>query len=394
MASGLTAHALRLSRQNLPAAACTLYTQKRNAGSDLAACKRGRGGRSSFSGVVATVFGASGFMGRHVVNRLGKIGSQVIIPYRGDTYRVARLKLCGDLGQILFTPIDSIYHEDQIRRAMMHSNLVINLIGKDYETDSYDFHDLFVDAPATIARIAKEMGVERLIHFSHLNADPNPPDLIYFGEDIPRGNSMLKKKFEGDQLVRELFPEATIFRPADIYGIKDWYIYKYLYHRRYNKLRHVIPIWRMGLDTVKQPVFSGDVATGVINAVFDNDAPGNTYYCVGPQRYTLNNMVEHLTKVSFRPMRQVEDLDVTYSRKLVRQRRNRIVNVDSLQREALSDFIVDKEKAKTLEDLGVQPRSLKDMAPIVTNPYVSYKSMDKEYHKRTYPIPELVAVDD
>ena len=59
---------------------------------------------------------------------------------------------------------------------------------------SYDFHDLFVDAPATIARIAKEMGVERLIHFSHLNADPNPPDLIYFGEDIPRGNSMLKKK--------------------------------------------------------------------------------------------------------------------------------------------------------------------------------------------------------
>ena len=65
-----------------------------------------------------------------------------------------------------------------------------------------------------------------------------------------------------------------------------------------------------------------------------------------------------------------------------------------LFQEALSDFIVDKEKAQTLEDLGVQPRSLKDMAPIVTNPYVSYKSMDKEYHKRTYPIPELVAVDD
>lgn len=42
-------------------------------------------------------------------------------------------------------------------------------------------------------------------------------------------------QWEGDQLVREIFPEAIIFRPADIYGIKDWYFYKYIYHRKYNK---------------------------------------------------------------------------------------------------------------------------------------------------------------
>ena len=39
---------------------------------NLAAYRRGKGGRASFSGVVATVFGASGFLGRYVVNRLGK----------------------------------------------------------------------------------------------------------------------------------------------------------------------------------------------------------------------------------------------------------------------------------------------------------------------------------
>jgi hypothetical protein len=32
----------------------------------------------------------------------GKIGTQVIIPYRADPYDVQRLRLCGDLGQILF----------------------------------------------------------------------------------------------------------------------------------------------------------------------------------------------------------------------------------------------------------------------------------------------------
>uniref|UniRef100_A0A0A9Y6A5 NADH dehydrogenase [ubiquinone] 1 alpha subcomplex subunit 9, mitochondrial n=1 Tax=Lygus hesperus TaxID=30085 RepID=A0A0A9Y6A5_LYGHE len=69
-----------------------------------AAMKRGTGGRSSFSGIVATVFGASGFLGRYVVNRLGKIGTQLILPYRGDFDEMRRLKLSGDLGQVLFLP--------------------------------------------------------------------------------------------------------------------------------------------------------------------------------------------------------------------------------------------------------------------------------------------------
>ena len=64
--------------------------------------KRGRGGRSSFSGVVATVFGATGFIGRYVVNHLARIGSQVMVPYRGDELDYRHLKLMGDLGQVLF----------------------------------------------------------------------------------------------------------------------------------------------------------------------------------------------------------------------------------------------------------------------------------------------------
>lgn len=63
---------------------------------------------------------------------------------------------------------------------------------------SYDFHDLYVDGAVQIAKIAKEMGVERLIHFSHLNADPKRTDLIHFGDDIPKGNSMLQKKVKSN----------------------------------------------------------------------------------------------------------------------------------------------------------------------------------------------------
>jgi hypothetical protein len=83
--------------------------------------RRGGGGRSSFSGIVATVFGAQGFVGGATVNRLGiffelsleimiflflfiaKEGSQIIVPYRGDVYGLRELRVLGDLGQILFT---------------------------------------------------------------------------------------------------------------------------------------------------------------------------------------------------------------------------------------------------------------------------------------------------
>eukprot|EP01084_Bolivina_argentea_P189978 326598_1 len=62
------------------------------------------GGRSSVSGVRATVFGASSALGRHIVNQLGRMGSQVILPYRGDGTEVKDHRLMGDLGQIVPLP--------------------------------------------------------------------------------------------------------------------------------------------------------------------------------------------------------------------------------------------------------------------------------------------------
>ena len=85
------------------------------------AVKRGAGGRSSFSGIVATVFGSTGFVGRYVVNKLGvytesvifccdlsnlsaypagRVGSQIVVPLRGDEHDYRHLRLMGDLGQI------------------------------------------------------------------------------------------------------------------------------------------------------------------------------------------------------------------------------------------------------------------------------------------------------
>lgn len=118
---------------------------------NLSALKRGTGGRSSFNGLVVTIFGSTGFMGRAVANKFGKIGSQLILAYRGDSYDAGRLKLVGDLGQVLF----HFYHlrdEASIRDAVKYSNVVVNLVGRDWKTKNFTLNDVNVEGARRIAR--------------------------------------------------------------------------------------------------------------------------------------------------------------------------------------------------------------------------------------------------
>uniref|UniRef100_A0A2P2JDN3 NAD-dependent epimerase/dehydratase domain-containing protein n=1 Tax=Rhizophora mucronata TaxID=61149 RepID=A0A2P2JDN3_RHIMU len=103
--------------------------------------RKGTGGRSSVSGIIATVFGATGFLGRYLVQQLAKMGSQVLVPFRGSEDSPRHLKLMGDLGQIVpmkYNPRD----ENSVKAVMAKANVVINLIGREYETRNYSFEEV------------------------------------------------------------------------------------------------------------------------------------------------------------------------------------------------------------------------------------------------------------
>lgn len=260
---------------------------------NLAAMKRGRGGRSSFSGDVVTVFGANGFLGRGVCNRLGKNGSQMIFPYRGDHYKMMRLKVVGDLGQVLFCPFEA-RDEDSIRRAIQHSNIVINLVGRGIETKNFSFEDVNVTFPATLARICREMGVKRLVHMSSINARAEPERAF-----LPKGSKWLRTKYQGELAVREEFPDATIFRASDIYGQGDAFLNGIFSIMTQNGFRG-IPLFMKGHYTVKQPVWMTDVTTGIINSLHEPAALGQTYEAVGPQRLTHHELIRYLYALTSR----------------------------------------------------------------------------------------------
>ncbi|XP_063784561.1 NADH dehydrogenase [ubiquinone] 1 alpha subcomplex subunit 9, mitochondrial [Pseudophryne corroboree] len=322
----------------------------------------GRPGRSAVSGVVATVFGATGFLGRYVVNKLGRIGSQVVIPYRCDQYDIMYLRPMGDLGQLTFMEWDPRDREST-KRALQYSDVVINLVGKEWETSNFSFEDVFVNIPKDIALLAREAGVEKLVHVSHLNADIKSP------------SKYLRNKAVGEEAVRELFPEAIIVKPSEIYGREDSFLNYYANMRWFGG----VPLISFGQKTVKQPIYVSDVAKALVNIAKDPDSFGKTYALVGPHRYLLQDMVKYIFAVAHRPLLQYP---------LPRPIYHLIAKFFELNpfdkwttRDKVDRFHITDKKFPDLpglEDLGIVPTPLEQKAIEVLRRHRKYRWLDAE----------------
>lgn len=333
--------------------------------------KRGTGGRSSFNGIVCTIFGCSGFVGNSLSIRLGKIGTQLILPHRCDPYHIRELKVGGDLGQVYYHPFD-LKDEESIIRTIKYSNVVINLIGQNYETSNFSFDDVHVEGARTLARLAKKCNVERFIHMSCLNAEEKPTPMIIQG-----GSKMLKSKWRGEVAVREEFPEATIVRPSVIYGRMDNFISHYMSTDR--TTFEYIPLWHKGEKTEKQPVYIHDVISGLVAIIRNPDTAGKTYQFVGSQRYKLNNLVNMMFDIKMKYVGNhmlVSDMKynpylwmkVAFAEFIAPVHRTIDLSWEILEFHHATDKI--DKNLPTLEDLGVTPTDLKKILPWEVEPYV------------------------
>ncbi|KAI0328869.1 NADH dehydrogenase [Cubamyces sp. BRFM 1775] len=235
-------------------------------------------GRSATTGHIATVFGCTGFMGRYLVAKLAKAGTQVIVPYRDEDEK-RHLKVTGDLGQIVSMEWD-LRRPDQIEECLRHSDIVYNLVGREYETKNFSYDDVHAKGAGDIAHIAAQSGVDRFVHVSHLNAAHDSPSAFY------------RSKAAGEERVKEAFPNATIVRPSIMFGYEDRLLNNIAFWPIWWKLNH--------MKTKVRPVHALDVAQALANVIQIPSMPG-TFNLPGPSTMTYEYLLTLVSTVTYNP---------------------------------------------------------------------------------------------
>jgi NADH dehydrogenase len=237
---------------------------------------------------LATVFGGSGFIGRHVVQRLAAAGWRVRVATR-DPEGAIYLRPRGDVGQV--EPVYADLTKDfSVQAAVERADLVINLVGILYERGRQSFQAIHVDGAARIAAAAKAAGVKQLVQVSALGADEASE------------SAYARSKAAGEKAVLEAFPGAVIFRPSVVFGPEDDFFNRFA---TLTGISPVLPVFLndgfrlkgFGLDVWGsggpkfQPVYVGDVAQAIFTVIAGGHE-GKTYELTGPRVYTMKQIME------------------------------------------------------------------------------------------------------
>lgn len=223
---------------------------------------------------LVTVFGGSGFLGRHTVRALARAGFRIKVATR-HPLKGFFLRPLGTVGQIDFVKCD-VSDPQSVSQALMGSQYAVNLCGILYESGHQSFDAIQAQGAGNIAQAAAQSGVGTLVHISAIGADPQSD------------SGYARTKAEGEAAVRDAFPDAVILRPSVVFGPEDGFFNKFAAMAR---LSPALPLIGGG-HTRFQPVFVGDAAQAVVAALTNPSARGRTYELGGPGVYSFKELLK------------------------------------------------------------------------------------------------------
>jgi uncharacterized protein YbjT (DUF2867 family) len=231
--------------------------------------------------MLVTVFGGSGFLGRHVVRALAKSHYRIRAAVRRPEL-AGHLQPLGRVGQIHAVQAN-VRHPASVEAAVRDADIVINLVGILFERSRQRFASVQAAGAGTVAKAAAQVGA-RMIHVSALGADRKSR------------SRYARTKAEGEEAVLAAVPGATIFRPSVVFGPEDDFF------NRFAAMARISPVLPLvgGGHTKFQPVFAGDVAAAIAKAADGQAKPGTIYELGGPEIRTFRELMEFVLAITER----------------------------------------------------------------------------------------------
>jgi NADH dehydrogenase len=298
---------------------------------------------------LVTVFGGSGFLGRHVIRVLARNGYRIRVAVRRPDL-AGHLQPLGKVGQIM--PVQAnLRFPGSVAAALRGADIAINLVGILAPSGRQTFDAVQAQGAATVAQMTAAAGA-RLIHVSAIGADAESP------------SRYARSKAAGEASVRQAVPDAVIVRPSVVFGPDDQFT------NRFAALARLSPVMPLvgGGTTRMQPVSVGDVALAVAAAVDGRAKAGATYELGGPEVMTLREILAFILKTTGRD-RTLMSLPFALARwqSYLLQFAPQPFTLTPDQVTLLQSDNVVSDEAKTagltLEGLGIVPETMAAIAP-------------------------------
>ena len=228
---------------------------------------------------LVTIFGGSGFVGRHIARRMAKEGWLVRVAVRRPNEAMF-VKPYGSVGQV--EPVFCNVRDDaSVKAAMQGSDAVVNCVGILSDRGKNTFDAVQHEGAERIARIAAAEGVDTMVHLSAIGADAESK------------SQYAQTKAQGEAVVLQHVPHAMILRPSVIFGQDDEFFNRFA---AMSRLGPVLPI--MGGNTKFQPVYVDDVAQAAVMGI-KGEASG-VFELGGPEIKSLRGWIDEMLEVIHR----------------------------------------------------------------------------------------------
>lgn len=292
-----------------------------------------------------TLFGGNGFLGRYVVNKLAKTGAQIVIACRRP-HEISHLKPLCNVGQITGIYCD-ITSKDSVETALQGATHAINLVGILHESGKNSYQSAHEKGARNIAETCAAKGVKRLIHVGSLISTDTPHS--EYG----------KTKQAGTKAIQDAYPNATIFKPSVMYGAEDQFMTRFA---AMAETFRVIPLVNKG-QTKFQPVYVGDVAEAIVQALLDDNTQGNTYELGGNEIFTFKEILEIIAQSIQRdpfilslptPLAKLGAVMTSFLK-------NPPLTLDQIK--ALKDDSITSKNSLGFKNLSINPKKLRNILP-------------------------------